>query len=265
MVFDTTSAKVPVTVAGRHLILFAPVIGGRRVVEVYDLVNDSTVTKVVGADSLPVWRVTVPPGARDFGAGLGTFSPEALRFGDGEVKFFTPLPPGVKQISFAYTLPESSFPLLVGMETNVDVMEVLLAETAAHVDDGPMKEEAAVDIEGQSFKRYVAFDFPAGSEIRITVPAGSPLLVVLLIVGTGMLVALALTFRRRAPVAVPYAGAVQRMGEDEAHDLARRIAELDERHAATQADPKAEAAYAAERKRLKSELSALLARRAQNK
>ncbi len=263
MVFDTTTARVPISVAGRHLIVFAPVIGGRKVVEVYDLSNDSTVTGVSRGDSVPVWRATVPRGARDFGVGPG-MSPGSLQFSSGEARVFAPLPPGVKQISFAYTLPDGAFPLLVALESDAAVMEILLAEERGSVDAGVMKEEGRVNIENQSFKRYLAFNLPAGTELRVTVPAGSPLMIVLLIVGVGMLIALAATFRRRVPVAAGRVapGAAQISDGDEAEVLARQIAQLDATHSArANPDEKSRAAYTAERNQLKKRLAALLARR----
>ena len=43
--FDTTSGPVPLMVQGHHLVVSAPKPdGGREIVEVYELSNDSTVT-----------------------------------------------------------------------------------------------------------------------------------------------------------------------------------------------------------------------------
>ena len=50
VVFDTTSAPIPIKVGGRHVIVGGPQPNGRRPVgEVYDLENDTTVGKLVAA------------------------------------------------------------------------------------------------------------------------------------------------------------------------------------------------------------------------
>src|SRR3954468_10427912 len=66
MVFDTTSPPYPIRVAGRHLVVTNPSEDGRRrVIEVYELMNDSTLT-VVGTPARPAWRAQLPEGLKDF-------------------------------------------------------------------------------------------------------------------------------------------------------------------------------------------------------
>src|SRR5262245_16796672 len=55
-VYDTTSAGFPLTVRARHVVIAPAEAGGvRRVVDVYEVANDSNRTLVAGA--APTWRV----------------------------------------------------------------------------------------------------------------------------------------------------------------------------------------------------------------
>src|SRR5581483_3539536 len=67
MVFDTTSAPIPIRVAGRHLIVGMPGANGRRPIgEVYDLENDTTVTLVAKDSLTPAWSTHIPADAQAF-------------------------------------------------------------------------------------------------------------------------------------------------------------------------------------------------------
>jgi len=59
-VFDTTSAPVPIQTRGRHLVVSASSVDGRRtLVEVFELSNDSTVTAVSGARGRATWSAAL--------------------------------------------------------------------------------------------------------------------------------------------------------------------------------------------------------------
>src|SRR5690349_19690226 len=63
-VFDTTSGPVPIHALGHHIIVGAPDSHGEReAVEVFELGNDSSVTRVTGGTDRPVWQVRLPLGA----------------------------------------------------------------------------------------------------------------------------------------------------------------------------------------------------------
>ncbi|MDQ3997013.1 MAG: hypothetical protein M3303_08335, partial [Gemmatimonadota bacterium] len=79
MVFDTTSAKLPLRVQGRHFVV-ARGVGDRNheVLEVYELSNDSSLTAIAPRDGRPVWTAVVPAGARAFRVGEGDVSEGGL-------------------------------------------------------------------------------------------------------------------------------------------------------------------------------------------
>ena len=65
-VFDTTSHPVPMSVRGHHVVVSAVDANGlRSVVEVYDLSNDSSVTRIAPTDTPKdaTWQSHVAPGA----------------------------------------------------------------------------------------------------------------------------------------------------------------------------------------------------------
>ncbi len=88
----------------------------------------------------------------------------------GDFEVFAPIAPGLKQISFTYTLPSSAFPLVRPAAAPVSVMEVLLEESTAHAEAPRLREVDPVAIEGRTFRRFIAQDLPAGSGARVTVP-----------------------------------------------------------------------------------------------
>ena len=68
-VFDTTSGHVPITLQGHHVVVSAVDANARRtVVEVYELSNDSSVTRVAAGDKPEhaTFRARLTPGATDF-------------------------------------------------------------------------------------------------------------------------------------------------------------------------------------------------------
>ena len=68
-VYDTTSAAFPLSVRARHVVIAPPEASGvRRVVDVFEVANDSSRTLVAGAVS-PTWSVKLPEGAREPGSG----------------------------------------------------------------------------------------------------------------------------------------------------------------------------------------------------
>jgi len=215
IVYDTTSHEVPLRVRGRHLVVSAPAPTGRRsIIEVFELSNDTSVTVVspgTGTDR-PTWSLPLPPGAQGVQVGQGDISADAVSVQGNRIAVFAPFAPGLKQMSFSYSLSPGSFPLARPLPSGAIVFEVLLEETGARASGIPLRPEAAVTVEGRLFKRFVAQDVPAGSVLHIRVPvvfANGRILyiaVVITVLGAVMLGALALAFRRRTPHPSPLAG-----------------------------------------------------------
>jgi hypothetical protein len=263
-VFDTTSAgAVPIHVKGRHLIVTAPREGRMRtVVEVFDLSNDSTVTitpRVVGRDSQPVWTTHLPVGATDVRVNPEGIEGTASQRGD-ELAIVSPLSPGLRQVSFSYTLAPDHFPLTIPLQRPTELLEVLIQEPTATLDGPGITEVAAVSPGGETFRRFLSQDLPADGVLHITVPApgesaGTKVIrIVAAVLGGLMLLSILVAFGRPQRVVPP------RM-VDPIDTMLRELATLDgafERGGAHTAD--ARAAYERGRAAIKARLVAALSR-----
>jgi hypothetical protein len=259
-VFDTTSGPVPIHVLGHHIIVGAPDPQGRReAVEVFELGNDSSVTRVSGGTERPVWEVGLPKGAA--GAKVnptGEVAPTAVSFTGGRVRLYAPVSPGARQLSYAYQLPRDALPLSIPIEQPTSVLEVLLEEPRATVSGG-VAEVAPTTTAGRSFRRFLGQSVPEKAVVRIDVPFAITdartryFVAVAAVCGLAMLAAIIVAARRRrAPVPATPARA--------ADELLQAIAVLDARfEQGSAATPDERADYDAERARLKSRLAAALA------
>jgi hypothetical protein len=266
-VFDTTSAAFPLTVQGRHLIVSAAdAAGARTVIEVFELSNDSARTLVGGGrdGERPTWSTALPAGAENFRVGQGDVPADAVTLDAGRALVYAPFAPGLKQLSFSYSLPGKRFPLSVTLPHPAAVLEVLVEEPTADATGAQLSEVDPVSVDGRTFKRFLAQDAPANGVMRVEVagtdaPDRAPALIaVLALVGAGMLAALARAFSRRArPAAVsgaPAAG-VGRPTDGLAREIAELDAEFERRTAPTDDD---RATYHARRAELKARLTAAL-------
>ncbi|MEO8621308.1 MAG: carboxypeptidase-like regulatory domain-containing protein [bacterium] len=260
-VFDTTSRAVEFHVRGHHFVISGPrPDAARNIVEVWELSNDTTAT-VVGRDSLsPVWSASLPPGAADFAGGQGDVSPTSVEARSGRVVLVAPFGPGVKQISYSYSLPPKYFPLDLRLERPTVVLEVLVEEPGAQVSGADLRSMPAATTSGRTFKRFLAQDVPAGSVVHITTPITTEatrtkvlwvLAAVIALIMAGALTR-ALTGRRSAAHAQPVPVVKH------AESLVAAIAHLDARKESgdTSLD---DATYAANRAALKHQLAAALA------
>ena len=261
-VFDTTSGPVTLTVQGHHLVVGAPKPdGGRQIVEVYELSNDTTVT-LVGRDSLAaIWSAPIPHDATGFVAGQGDVSPVTLERRGDRVTLAAAFGPGVKQLSYSYTLPARAFPLTFAHERFTGVFEVLLEEPSAQVRATGLRSMGEVTTQGRQFKRFLAQSAPKGETVRIDVPVTSAGTRTAVLVSVAVVIALAMVatlaralLRRRAPRDDRPAAA------ESVETLAAAIAALDARHDAGDATLD-DGAYTRERAALKARLSASLAAR----
>jgi hypothetical protein len=281
-VFDTTSAPVPLHVQGRHIVVSSPNAAGlREIVEVYEISNDTTLTRVSPDDAHPTWSAILPAAAENFQVAQADISPSSISAASGRVTSVAPFAPGLKQLSFAYDLPESAFPLDIPLADSLPVLEVLLEEPGAKVSGARLSQVAAASIEGRTFNRFLAQNAPKNSVFTITAPPpGTPplserfQLVLIAVISLAMLAALAMYFSRRraaagatgfaSPSAVPtWTPPVSAEGAEAAR-IAREIAALDEAHERNgTGGAEADEAYRARRAELKRALAAELdARRA---
>ena len=166
-------AHVPLRVRGRHLVVSAPgANGSRSVVEVFELSNDTSVTVVspgTGDRSADVVLV-LPPGAQGVQVGQGDDQADAVTVRDNRIAVFAPFAPGLKQMSFSYSLPPASFPLARRCQaarsssrccSRKPVREPLACHSAR---------KRRSPIEGRIFRRFIAAGCPGRTALRIRVP-----------------------------------------------------------------------------------------------
>jgi hypothetical protein len=229
LVFDTTSAPIPITIRGRHVIVTAPDTGdSRAIIEVYEVSNDSSVTRVArGADGI-TFTAPLPPGAARLAGGDGDVSPDAIRLNAGRVEVSAPLAPGTKRVSFYYDLPTDRSPIELLVESAVPVLEVLIEDPNGTAEGAGLVSVDPVNVEGRPFRRFLAQDVAAAQTIRITAPtSGSAtnlrLMLIVTAIGAAMLFGLGAAFLRRGPSAFVRARA------SDPESLAVEIAALDAR------------------------------------
>ena len=232
-VFDTTSAPIPLQVRGRHVLVFARTEGPQhRVAEIYDITNDTILTRVTAVGGPPLWTAPVPDGAREFSSGPELGSNEAIRLVGDRVAAFSPVAPGLKRIAFTYALSPEAFPATFAVEDPTEILEVLVEDEHAEVHGAGLVEGSPTSIEGRTFRRFQAQAVPAPAMVTVGVPASRRTArtatgVLVAIVAVVMIGALAIGLRRGRPPVPAAAPAPAIPRENEADALARRIAELD--------------------------------------
>jgi hypothetical protein len=266
VVFDTTSIRFPLAIKGRHIIVSAPSVDGtRQIVEAYEIANESDRTLVSPDDAHPSWTASLPPGAANVQAGESDVSAASIAASNGRLRVTAPFAPGLKQLSFSYTLPQSSFPLHLTLEQSATVLELLLEEPKAQARGATLKPVAPATIERRVFQRYLGSDAPAGASIEIVVPvvqAAQNVRVYWWIAGVlaalmaaGLIAWYARARHRSALTPAPARARVT----DATEALAREIASLDaEFERAGAVDSAARAAYEERRRALKSRLASAL-------
>ena len=206
VVFDTTSRRVPMTIRGRHLIVSRAAADGlRTVTEVFEISNDSSVTRVAPneSDAAAVWSSLLPGGASTPVVADGDIPAAAVRFANSRALVYAPFAPGMKQLAFHYDLPADAFPLRIPFENAAVVFEVLVEDPTGTATGARLAAVAPVAIEGHEFRRYLASDVPANAVAVVSVPEVKqpPALLYVagltLLIGGAMTVTLARALRRR--------------------------------------------------------------------
>lgn len=204
VVHDTTSGPVPVHARARHVVFSAPGDEKRRIIlEVYELSNDSTVTRVAAGDTGVVWEAVLLDGARNARVGQTDFSGGAVRFEEGRARLAAPFAPGLKQFSFSYEVPvETEHSFIVDGPT--DVLEVLIEDALGRAEGAGLASTGATTSGGRTFARFVAQDVPAGAVVRVSAPgtgavSGNQVRVLLIMTALGavLLIGLARTMMVR--------------------------------------------------------------------
>jgi hypothetical protein len=195
-VYDTTSAIFPLTVRARHVVV-APVEAGglRRVVDVFEVANDSSRTLIAGAGGM-TWRMPLPEKASDPGSSGGDLPPEAFRFTAGRAELVVPFPPGSRQVVLTYAIP-SRGAVSIPVPEAVTNLEVLV-EGPGRVSGAGLNAEEPVSMEGRTFQRFTASPVAGGMSFSVSTGGvgGNATRVVLLAVAA-VAVALGIVVGRR--------------------------------------------------------------------
>ena len=264
-VFDTTSTGIRLTVRGRHIILAASTGGTRRgMIEVFEITNDSSRTLIGVNDKAATFRVRIPQGAQDFKVAQGDVPADAVVNSEGEVLVMMPFAPGLKRLSFTYSVEADVFPLKMPVQFATGVLEVLAEDPQATVTAPKLAETAPASLEGRNFRRFLGNDVPATGVLELDLPGSAQAqktrIVISLVaaISLAMLVSLARAFgRRKVPSGPGMASAVA--ADRQAERLARQIADLDARfERAREPDDVARTTYERERAELKTALTTAL-------
>lgn len=157
-------AGLPFPVANRNLFVDEGPMGW-RVTDLIEIRNDSAATWVPGPDEHPVWRYPLPPGARSFRVGDGDLSPDAVRFEDGALLVYSPVPPGEHLYMIQYELEDLEFSLPLPGTT--ETLEVLMKEPAPDVTLGGLERRQPVQLEPEVFYARWRADDVADRVVRV--------------------------------------------------------------------------------------------------
>jgi hypothetical protein len=199
-------------------------------------------------------------GAIGFTPANSDVAASSLRARDGQVELIAPFAPGVKQLTWTYSLDARAFPLEITLDRPNAMLEVLLEEPGAQVRAPSLRSEGNATTQGRTFKRFLAQNAPAGERIHIEVPstaaaARSTVVIALLVTAALAMIGALWVAYRRGGGARPVAAR-----SEDAESLAVAIAALDARRDARDPSLSAEE-YAAQRDALKARLAAMLAAR----
>jgi len=204
-VYDTSTAGPAVRVL-RRLVTVTKFKrdGSRDVLELLELENPGSATRVPADTLRPSWAGAIPGPAIQFQVGQGDVSPQAVARRGDSVAVYGPIPPRErKQLSYAYVLPAPARALRLPIDQATEEVDLLLEDTTAVVTAPQLDSLGVEDIDGRRFARYRTPPLSAGAPLAIAFPAPRlapeslvPLIVAIaaLVLGVGFVIAL-----RRAP------------------------------------------------------------------
>ena len=166
--YDTLSvpsggAQIPLS--GRDLLL-EKTGDGWAATDVFQLRQEGDRTLYSPEEGI-IWAYPLPESATDFQVGQAEMAPDAIRFADGRIELYAPLPPGDRYLMIRYRISEADF--VLPMPGRTDRMEILVREPAPAVEFHPLSLSSPVELEpGSAFRRFAAdnlFDAEVRSEI----------------------------------------------------------------------------------------------------
>jgi len=130
---------------------------GWRATDLFQIRNDSAYTWISGADDpvdgQMVWSYPLPTGAVSPRVGQSDLSPDAVRFDEGGIQVYSPVPPGDRLFVVQYELEELEFSLPLPGETGI--VEVLVDEAAPSLRMEGLRADQPVEMEpGTVYRRW---------------------------------------------------------------------------------------------------------------
>ncbi len=208
VVYDTSSSGPAVAVSRRLVTIARPKRGGdgtRDVLELLELKNPGTETRIAVDTLAPTWAGAIPHPAIQFQVGQGDLAPEAVTRRGDTVAAFAPIPPGeARQLSYAYVLPADVRHAVIPVDQPTAEVDLLLEDTAAAVTAPGLERLGVQEIEQRRFARYRARHLAARTSVVITLPGGgfrAQMLVpvVVLLAALALVAGLVVAIRRRPP------------------------------------------------------------------
>ncbi|MEE8060195.1 MAG: hypothetical protein V3T16_00105 [Gemmatimonadales bacterium] len=261
LVVSDTSSQARIEVASRQIVIGnARSDGAWDIVDLINLENRTTETRVPGVSQRPTWVTPIDRDIVGFDVGASDFSPEAVFHRDGTVEVFGPIPPGSKDLLLRYLIPAGKVRWPIAVGDTVRDLSILIEDETVRV-LGPVFEAPQPQVvAGRSFTAWRA-RLTAADTITVVFPAGPPAggtvaLVVLVGVMVLALGTAGLAWYRRAPTQAVVAP------EEPIEVLVRRLAMLDARYQGREAEVASDewSEYQVRRSTLKRQLELALAR-----
>ncbi|MFI5207944.1 MAG: hypothetical protein ACHQU8_02535 [Gemmatimonadales bacterium] len=253
VVFDTSSAGPPLEVGTRNVVVTRGAGGqGHRVLDIYQVENPGTATRVAPDSLGSTFSVRLPSGVTGPESGASDIPASAIRFEGNRALVSAPFPPGDKQVVISYTLPAGLNTFEVPIDQATGEVDLMLEDSTAQPSD-PLHPTDPVAIEGHTFRRYAANDMAAGSSFKVRFSRGSSRRATLFAaLAAGALLAAGAAF------------ALTRRGEvkgETSERLVAQLAALDDRFSGREqaTPPETWASYQARRAALKAALARRLA------
>jgi len=254
IVYDTASTGPPIVLNERHVIL-QPIEtdGTRRVIELFVLRNEGTVTRVTADTSVPVWQAALPGGVSDFEVGTADVSAEAIYRRGDTVAVAAPIPPGERQILITYVLPRNQRELSLPLDQFIRHVNVLVADSNATVTPASFGFRGWETIETTPYQRFGSENVIAGGVLTVIladIPVSTDVALWILVpLVAAVMITVLIVWLRKMPTTAPV-----RIDAPEA--LAAQITTLE--RTSSNLDPKE---FAARRAALKQRLVDALAHR----
>jgi hypothetical protein len=172
VVYDTSSTGPPLVVQRRLVTIARPKSDGSRdVLELLEIVNPSSTTRIAPDSLQPVWAGALPAEAMQFDVQSGDFSADAVVRREDRVLLFGPVQPGgPHQLSYAYTLGGSVQAFALPVDQPTTELDLLLEDTLAQATAPGLESGGVTPIETRFFARYRADSVPAGAPVRVAFP-----------------------------------------------------------------------------------------------